>query len=100
MIPELKLLKRYKSFLISISKNYIQSMIDSEKITHLNFFHWIDHIEKIILRKFLALQVIINNPFDSTELKCEKCRKLIGSFVEECNLIFDWAEKNDKNLKE
>lgn len=97
---ELKLLKRYKSFLVKISKDYIQSMVDSEKITHLNFFHWVDHLEKIIIRKFLALQVIVNNPFDTIEEKCERCRNLIGNFVDECNTILDWAEKNDKNLKE
>lgn len=91
--------KKYKDMLSSITIRYIKDMVNSEKITHINFIHWTLHIEKLFYRNAMAIQIIDNDPFIELELKKEKIRKVIGKFVEECNMVVDWAEKNDKQLK-
>ena len=92
------MLKKYKDMLNSILIRYIKDMVNSEKITHLNFVHWTTHLEKIFLRNCIAMQIVDNDPFIDSEIKSEKIRNIIGKFVEECNTVVDWAEKNDKQL--
>jgi hypothetical protein len=90
--------KKYKDMLSSITISYIKDMVNSEKITHINFMHWALHLEKLFLRNSMAMQIIDNDPFITKEEKETKVKKVIGKFVEECNMVVNWAEKNDKQL--
>jgi hypothetical protein len=92
----MSVVNRYVGYLQVIEEKFLTKMVDSEKITHTNFFQWGEHINSLKNRYISALKI---TNVDTTRKRVDM-RKIVATFSKDCEKIFTYAETTDKELRD